>query len=143
MEEPFPIRDPIEGLHFTFDSDEAAFTAAVDPRPERQNAPADEQDDPLPPHQLHLGETPLTDPRALGSSALLHVLLIALGSLTVLNVSITRVPEPSPALQGELEPVDNRADKGNGGGGSPGEIGGLGSVAFVAPGRLQSPGAWS
>ena len=45
-------------------------------------------------------------------------------------------------MRGELEPVDNRADKGKaggGGGGSPGEIGGLGSIAFVAPAAGADP----
>ena len=140
MEQPFPTRDPIEGLHFTFKTDEAA--AAADPRPERKSAEVDEPDGRALLHQLHLGETPLTDPRALGSSALVHVLLIALASLTVLNASITRLPEASAVLRGEIEPVDNRADKGKvagSGGGSPGEIGGLGSIAFVAPAAGANP----
>src|SRR5271166_5086772 len=101
MEQPFPTRDPIEGLHFTFKTDESA--AAADPRPKSKTAEVHEPDDRALLHQLHLGETPLTDPRALGSSALLHVLLIALASLTVLNVSLTRVPEASRTLRGELE----------------------------------------
>src|SRR5271157_1344011 len=140
MEQPFPTRDPIEGLHFIFKTDEAA--AAADPRPERKSAEVDEPDGRALLHQLHLGETPLTDPRALGSSALVHVLLIALASLTVLNASITRLPEASAVLRGEIEPVDNRADKGKvagSGGGSPGEIGGLGSIAFVAPAAGANP----
>ena len=72
----------------------------------------------------------------------MHVLLIAVASLTVLNVSITRVPEASGALRGELEPVDNRAEKSKvagSGGGSPGEIGGLGSIAFVVPAAGTNP----
>ncbi len=140
MEQPFPTRDPIEGLHFTFKTDEAA--AAADSRPKRKSAEVDEPDDRALLHQLHLGETPLTDPRALGSSALVHLLLIAVASLTILNVSIARVPEASGTLRGELEPVDNRADKGKvagSGGGSPGEIGGLGDIAFVAPAAGANP----
>jgi hypothetical protein len=49
------------------------------------------------------------------------------------------------SLQGELEPVDNRvqqktaANSGAGGGGSPGEIGGLGNIAFVAPPNETPP----
>src|SRR5271166_5226528 len=141
MEPHFPTRDPIEGLQFTFKTDEAAAAAAAaaDPRPQRNSAEADDR---ALLHQLHLGETPLTDPRALGSSALVHVLLIALASLTVLNASITRVPEASGAMRGELEPIDNRADKGKvagSGGGSPGEIGGLGDIAFVAPAAGTNP----
>ena len=140
MEQPFPTRDPIEGLHFTFKTDEAA--AAADSRPKRKSAEVDKPDDRALLHQLHLGETPLTDPRALGSSALVHLLLIAVASLTILNVSIARVPEASGTLRGELEPVDNRADKGKvagSGGGSPGEIGGLGSIAFVTPAAGANP----
>src|SRR5271166_3151063 len=135
MEQPFPTRDPIEGLRFTFKADKAA----ANPRLEKES---DEFGEPDGRAQLHFGETPLTDPRALGSSALVHVLLIAVASLTILNVSITRVPEASGALRGELEPVDNRADKGKipgGGGGSPGEIGGLGNIAFVAPAAGANP----
>jgi von Willebrand factor type A domain len=143
MEQPFPTRDPIEGLHFTFKSDDAqaSSTATVYPQPERKNAKVDEPDDRAFLPQLHLSETPLTDPRALGSSALVHVLLIAVASLTVLNVSTPRGPEASRPLQGELEPVDNRADKGKagGGGGSPGELGGLGSIAFVPPAAGANP----
>ena len=137
MEQPFPTRDPIEGLRFTFKTDKAA--AAANPRTEKESAEFGEPDGRA---QLHFGETPLTDPRSLGSSALVHVLLIAVASLTVLNVSITRVPEASGALRGELEPVDNRAEKGKvagSGGGSPGEIGGLGSIAFVAPAAGTNP----
>src|SRR5271157_2642074 len=138
MEQPFPTRDPIEGLRFTFKTDEPT----ADPRPERESAKVDEPDGRALLHQLHLGETPLTDPRALGSSALVHVLLIAVASLTVLNASITSVPQAPGALRGEIEPVDNRADKGKvagSGGGSPGEIGGLGSIAFVAPAAGANP----
>src|SRR5271166_3498315 len=135
MEQPFPTRDPIEGLRFTFKADKAA----ANPRLEKES---DEFGEPDGRAQLHFGETPLTDPRALGSSALVHVLLIAVASLTVLNVSITRVPEASGALRGELEPVDNRAEKSKvagSGGGSPGEIGGMGSIAFVAPAAGANP----
>ncbi len=140
MEQPFPTRDPIEGLHFTFKTDEA--TAAADARPETKSPEVDELDHRVLPHQLHLGATPLTDPRALGSSVLVHVLLIAVASLTVLNVSIARVPEASGALRADLDPVDNRANQGKvagSGGGSPGEIGGLGSIAFVVPAAGADP----
>src|SRR5271157_1145213 len=135
MEQPFPTRDPIEGLRFTFKADKAA----ANPRLEKES---DEFGEPDGRAQLHFGETPLTDPRALGSSALVHVLLIVVASLTVLNVSITRVPEASGALRGELELVDNRAENGKvagRGGGSPGEIGGLGSIAFVVPAAGTNP----
>ena len=44
-------------------------------------------------------------------------------------------------MQGEFDPVDNRADKkvSGEGGGSPGELGGLGSVAFLAPASGETP----
>jgi hypothetical protein len=141
MDRPFPTRDPIEGLHFTFKSDESAFAAAytVDPGANKY-ARSDEPEQRPFMHLLDLTETPLTDPRALGSSALLHVLLIAVASLTVLNASATRVPDAPRTMQGELEPVDNRADKSKGsGGGSPGEMGGLGSVVFTAPAAGADP----
>ncbi len=51
-------------------------------------------------------------------------------------------PEAPAPLRGELEPVDNRAETAQvpgGGGGSPGEIGGLGSIAFVGPGATEDP----
>ena len=117
-----------------------------DPIRLRGTEPDDDDDDsgiPFGHERLHFGETPLTDPRALGSSALLHVLLIVLASLTVLNVAITRVPEVTAAMRGELDPVDNRADKGEG----PGSGWGIsgrdrgGSHAFVAPAAGAPSGA--
>ena len=77
-----------------------------------------------------LGETPLTDPRSLGSSILFHVALAALAAFTVMNVVATPSASTPATIRGELEPVDNRAgqdhDSGSGGGGGLGEIGGLG-----------------
>jgi von Willebrand factor type A domain len=130
VDRPSPTRDPLEGLRFTFKTDESVS----DPLPE-ENSPST----PGARAHLHFGETPMTDPRSLGSSVLLHIVLIALASLLALNVAVSHEAKGPTALQGELDPVDNRADKrknadpGAGGGGSPGEIGGLGSVAFVAP----------
>lgn len=87
-----------------------------------------------------LGTTPLTDPRSLATSTLLHVLIVLAASLTVMNVAVRRDDSKTQALRGEIEPVDNRADpkrkSGAGGGGSPGEIGGLGDKTFA-----QDPGA--
>jgi von Willebrand factor type A domain len=86
--------------------------------------------------QISLGESPLTDPRSLGSSALFHGLLVLLASLTVLNVALPRTTGLRPkALYAEVDPVDNRADlpKVPGqGGGSLGEMGALGNLPFVA-----------
>ncbi|MDG3002490.1 hypothetical protein [Paludisphaera mucosa] len=83
-------------------------------------------------HEPRLGRTPLTDPRALLTSTAFHVLLAALASLTVLTAVMTPTDEGTgrKAMRGDLGPVDNRADRppdsGAGGGGGPGEIGGLG-----------------
>ena len=68
MDQPIPTRDPIEGLRFTFKSDEAARRPLPEWRTSRGHVPG--------PAHLHFGETPLTDPRSLGSSALVHVVLI-------------------------------------------------------------------
>ncbi len=40
MEQPFPTRDPIEGLRFTFKTDDAA----TNPRPEKESAEFGEPD---------------------------------------------------------------------------------------------------
>lgn len=131
---PTPTRDPLEGLRFTFKSDETF----VEPPPPEPDAP-DNEAEPGARQPVHFGETPMTDPRSLGSSVLVHLLLLSIASLAVLNVATSREQAGPTSLVGELEPVDNRAQKnknsssGVGGGGSPGEIGGLGSIAFVAP----------
>jgi hypothetical protein len=86
-------------------------------------------------------ESPLTDPRSLGGSALFHGLLFAVASLSVLSVALPRGQgvDSHRVLTGEIEPaVDNRAPKVAGeGGGSAGELGGLGSEVF----RISSDGA--
>src|SRR4051794_11524611 len=69
-----------------------------------------------------LKRSPLTDPRALVSSLLIHVLLLVVASAMALRVAVPRVePAPSRTLVGELESVDNRAasDPAGGGGGEP------------------------
>ena len=89
MDQPIPTRDPIEGLRFTFKSDEAlrASSSGMDDDAEGMFQAR--------PH-LHFGETPMTDPRSLGSSALVHAVLILVGSLTVLNVALPRAAEERP-----------------------------------------------
>ena len=58
-----------------------------------------------------LGETPLTDPRSLGGSALFHTVLVLLASYTVLSAALPMAADSSPkALYAEIDPVDNRAD---------------------------------
>ena len=89
------------------------------------------------------GQTPLTDPRSFGSSALLHALLLLILSLTVVNAALPIGESGHPrALYGELDPTDNRASvppsPGEGGGGA-GEIGGTSSVPFVAPADGTKP----
>ncbi len=72
---------------------------------------------------ISLGESPLTDPRSLGSSASFHVLVVLLASLTALNVALPLTASRPKALYAEIDPVDNRADVPSSpgqGGGSPG-----------------------
>lgn len=90
---------------------------------------------------LPLGETPLTDPRSLASSAILHAVLLVAASFTVYSAVRPSASETRAVLRGEIEPVDNRANKtvSGEGGGSPGELGGLGSVAFLAPASGDTP----
>jgi hypothetical protein len=99
-------------------------------------------DEPEPRFGHQFGETPMTDPRSLGSSVAAHLLLVAVASATLLNVALPRSDERPSVLRGEVEPVDNRAATGNVpgvGGGSPGPIGGLGNVAIVAPADDANP----
>lgn len=62
------------------------------------------------PAQTSTGESPLTDPRSLVSSALFHALLVVVASLTALNVALPQAVSRPKALYGEIDPVDNRAD---------------------------------
>ena len=50
---------------------------------------------------IELGQTPLTDPRSLGSSALFHALVVLLASLTILNAAMPSRRRPG-ASQGAL-----------------------------------------
>jgi von Willebrand factor type A domain len=86
---------------------------------------------------IELGQSPLTDPRSLGSSALFHALVILVASLTVLNAAMPMGGESSrpKALYTENDPVDNREKvppSPGEGGGSLGEIGATSSVPFVS-----------
>jgi len=92
---------------------------------------------------IALGQTPLTDPRSLVSSALFHAILLLLASLTALNVASPIVESLRPkALYAEVDPVDNRADipalPGEGGGG-PGDIGGMSNLPFTPPADGTKP----
>ena len=94
---------------------------------------------------ISLGETPLTDPRSLGGSALFHALLVLLASLTVLNAALPMATDSRPkALYAEVDPVDNRADVPSSpgqGGGSPGDMGALGTLPLVATDGTTPQGA--
>jgi len=64
-----------------------------------------------------LQRSPLTDPRALVLSLLVHVLLLAVASVVAFRVAGPRIePGPGRALQGELEGTDNRAKADSAGG---------------------------
>ena len=65
---------------------------------------------PKSPVPFSLGESPLTDPRSLGSSAMFHVIVVLLASLTALNVALPMAASRPKALYAEVDPVDNRAD---------------------------------
>ncbi|WP_435010247.1 vWA domain-containing protein [Tundrisphaera lichenicola] len=69
-----------------------------------------------------LRRSPLTDPRALVSSLLIHVLLLLIASIMAFRVATPAVEStPSRTLLGELESTDNRAESepAGGGGGEP------------------------
>jgi hypothetical protein len=87
-----------------------------------------------------VGRSPLTDLRALGSSLLVHGLLLTLASLMALSAVVPLAPELPPALSGEIDPVDNRATQEGGGG--PGELGGQGLVEALPskPADSDTPG---
>ena len=92
------------------------------------------------------GDTPLTDPRSLGSSVLFHGLFVLLGWLAVLRVAMPLTePVPKP-IRAEIGPVDNRADArgvAGEGGGSPGEMGGTARVPITSPDDRDSMAATS
>ncbi len=73
-----------------------------------------------------VGRSPMTDPRSLLGSFVLHVGLLVFASMVVCNATIPP-PEPEPTdrvLRGELEGVDNRANEEStsGGGGDPSSV---------------------
>jgi hypothetical protein len=93
---------------------------------------------------IELGQSPLTDLRALLSSALFHGLVVLLASFTILNAALPLGGDPTRprALYAELDPVDNRDSippSPGEGGGSPGEIGGTSSVPFVSTAEGSKP----
>src|SRR3954469_5001660 len=86
-----------------------------------------------------VAQSPLTDPRSLGSSLMFHTLLLALASLVALSAVVPEVPDLPRALSGEIDPVDNRAPAQDGGG-SPGERGGEGLVETLPRSDGKAPG---
>jgi len=89
-----------------------------------------------PEHQAH--PSPLTDPRALGSSLLFHIVLLVVASVAALSVGIPPLSDARPAvLRGDLGPVDNRAQDNTGGGG-PGELGATESIRLAADGKTTN-----
>ena len=69
--------------------------------------------------------SPLTDPRSLASTLLVHTVLLAVASLAAWTVASPREETLPRAMRGELDPVDNR-DPSESGGGGLGELGGAG-----------------
>ena len=66
-----------------------------------------------------LRRSPLTDPRALVSSLMTHLVLLAIASALALHVAAPRIEQaPNRTLRGELESTDNRASGESGGGGA-------------------------
>ncbi len=84
-----------------------------------------------------VGESPLTDIRSLASSVIFHGLFLVICWYFVLGASEIAV-ESSQPIRAEIGPVDNRVDANpdavaGEGGGSPGEVGGLGMLAMTSP----------
>ena len=90
------------------------------------------------------GESPLTDPRSLAGSVLFHSLLLLIFWLIILNAARPASEAAAQPLRTEIGPVDNRADSravAGEGGGSPGEIGGLGQLPVTSPDQRSSVAA--
>lgn len=93
----------------------------------------------MPGRKALFNESPLTDPRSLGSSLVVHALLFLAASLAALTVVVPAQTALPKVLRGELDAVDNRAAKE--GGGAPGELGGEGIIeALPQGGTLASTG---
>ncbi len=93
------------------------------------------------------GESPLTDIRSLASSVIFHALILLLSWYFVLGASEI-VTETADPIRAEIGPVDNRPDANPNavageGGGSPGEVGGLGVLAMTSPDDRTSVAASS
>jgi hypothetical protein len=67
-------------------------------------------------------ESPLTDPRSLALTLIVHALILAAASLVVTGGTWREEPDESTPLRGEIGPVDNRVVE-RSGGGRPGDLG--------------------
>lgn len=74
-----------------------------------------------------LPDTPLTNPRSLLISVLLHATILMVASAIVLKAVAPRSSTSPQVMTAEFGPIDNRVLSGSGGGG-PGELGGVGDV---------------
>ncbi len=99
----------------------------------------------MPRLQNWVGRSPLTDPKSLVSSMIFHGILLFVVSLAALSAVVPSAPEPSRALKGELDAVDNRDESA---GGDAGELGGQGTLESVpaangtaSPGEARDPAA--
>lgn len=93
-----------------------------------------------------IGQSPLTDPRSLASSLVVHALLLLLASAAVLTATTSESRVLPRALRGELDAVDNRTPPSKAGGGAPGAAGGIGLVEYVPraiPGSSSARAAYS
>lgn len=91
--------------------------------------------------KVELGRSPLTSPRALFSSTLFHILLLATASAVAVGLALPGGDAEPKALRGDFGPVDNRAkEPSKAAGGGPGELGGevpIESVRIAADGRAE------
>ena len=77
------------------------------------------------PERRELGRTPLTDPRSLSSSAVVHGLFVLVASLFVIRAALPDgQDDEAPGLVGEVEATDNRAAAATQPGGGPEALGG-------------------
>ena len=83
--------------------------------------------------------SPLTDPRSLTSSLLIHALILVIASFAAFRViGVVEPAKPNPAMIGEVDPIDNRAPSVEGGGGA-GELGGEAAEVAVESGVPDRP----
>jgi hypothetical protein len=86
-----------------------------------------------------MSDAPLTDPPALASSAVFHLILLGLASLVALRVAMSPATPAPTALRASLKAIDNRVPRDLDGGGGPGEDGGLGPDDGARSVTLKGP----